>query len=66
MGLLRTLLRHRAALLAPRAPPIFHMHKALKLMNLQWSAGLTDIPGVPDQATLRAIVHGERDPLRLV
>ena len=41
------------------------MQKALKLMNLQLRAGLTDITGVTGQAILRAIVHGERDPLRL-
>jgi transposase len=64
-GILRTLLRHRATLIAHRAPHILHMHKALKLMNLQWSAVLTDMTGVTGQAILRAIVHGERDPLRL-
>ena len=65
MCILRTLLRHRAALIAHRAPHIFHMQKALKLMNLQLSEVLTDITGVTGQAILRAIVHGERDPLRL-
>ena len=65
MGILRTLLRHRATLMAPRAPHILHMHKALKLMNLQVSAVLTDMTGVTGQAILRAIVHGARDPLRL-
>ena len=65
MCVLRTLLRHRATLIAHRAPHIFHMQKALKLMNLQLSEVLTDITGVTGQAILRAIVHGERDPLRL-
>lgn len=65
MCILRTLLRHRATLIAHRAPHILHMQKALKLMNLQLSAVLTDITGVTGQAILRAIVHGERDPLRL-
>jgi len=63
--IVRTLLRHRATLMAPRAPHILHMHKALELMNLQVSAVLTDMTGVTGQAILRAIVHGERDPLRL-
>jgi transposase len=61
----RTLLRHRAAWIAHRAPHIFHMPKALKLMNLQVSAVLTDITGGTGQAILRAIGHGERDPVRL-
>jgi hypothetical protein len=61
----RTRLRHRAELLAHRAPHILHRQKALNLMNLQWSDVLTDITGVTGQAILRAIVHGERDPLRL-
>ncbi|HSX79068.1 MAG TPA: transposase [Candidatus Saccharimonadia bacterium] len=64
-GMFRTLLRHRATLMAHRAPPILPMQKALKRMNLQVSAVLTDIPGVTGHAILRAIVHGERDPLRL-
>jgi hypothetical protein len=41
------------------------MPKALKLMNLQVSAVLTDITGGTGQAILRAIGHGERDPVRL-
>jgi transposase len=65
MRSLRTLLRHRAALIEHRAPHILHMQKALKLMNLQLSEVLTDITGVTGQAILRAIVHGERDPLKL-
>ena len=31
----RAYLRHRAALLPHRAPPVLHMQKALQLMNLQ-------------------------------
>jgi transposase len=65
MCILRTLLRHRAALIEHRAPHILHMQKALKLMNIQLSEVLTDITGVTGQAILRAIVHGERDPLKL-
>ena len=64
-GILRTLLRHRATLIAHRAPPILPMQKARKRMNLQLSDVLTDITGVTGQAMLRAMGHGERDPLRL-
>jgi transposase len=65
MCILRTLLRHRTTLIEHRAPHILHMQKALKLMNIQLSEVLTDITGVTGQAILRAIVHGERDPLTL-
>jgi transposase len=65
MCLVRTRLRHRAGLIEPRAPHILHLPKALKRMNIQLSEGLTDITGVTGQAILRAIVHGERDPLKL-
>jgi transposase len=41
------------------------MPQALKLMNIQWSEGLSDITGVTGQAILRAIVAGERDPVQL-
>jgi transposase len=62
---LRTLLRHRAALIEHRAPHILHIQQALTLMNIQLSEGLTEITGVTGQASLRAIVQGERDPLTL-
>ena len=64
IGILRTLLRHRATLIAHRAPHILHMQKALKLMDLQLSAVLTAITGMTGPAILRAIVTGERDPVK--
>jgi transposase len=65
MGIWRTRLRHRAALIEHRAPHLLHLHKALTLMNIQLSEGLTEITGVTGQAILRAIVQGARDPLKL-
>ena len=65
MGIFRTLLRPRATLIAHRAPHILPRQKALKRMHLQLSEVRTDITGVTGLAILRAIVHGERDPLRL-
>lgn len=65
MVALRTLLRHRAQLLEHRAPHILHMQKALQQMNLQLHHVLSDVTGVTGQAILRAIVAGERDPLKL-
>jgi transposase len=64
MGVLRTRLRHRAPLIEHRAPHILHRPQALKLMNLQVSEVRTEITGVTGQAILRAIVGGERDPLK--
>jgi transposase len=65
MCLLRTLLRHRAGLIEHRAPHLLHMQTALTLMNIQLREVLTDITGVTGQTIRRAIVHGERDPLKL-
>jgi transposase len=62
---LRTLVRYRAELIAHRAPHILHMQKALQQMNIQLERVLSDIMGVTGQAIIRAIVAGERDPLRL-
>lgn len=47
MCVLRTLLRHRAMVIAHRAPPILHLQKTLTLLNMQVSAVLTDSTGVP-------------------
>jgi hypothetical protein len=62
---LRTLLRHRAALIEPRAPPILPMQQALTRMHMQLREVRTEITGVTGQALLRAIVQGARDPLLL-
>jgi transposase len=62
---LRALARHRAELIRHRAPHILHMQQALKLMNIQLNIVLSDITGVTGQAIVRAIVGGERDPLKL-
>ncbi len=65
MAALRAYLRHRAALLQHRAPHVLHMQKALQQMNLQLPLVLSDIMGETGQKILRAIVAGERDPLKL-
>jgi transposase len=62
---LRTLVRYRAELIERRAPHINHMIQALKHMNIQLNLVLTDITGITGLAMLRAIIAGERDPLRL-
>jgi len=65
MALLRAYLRHRAALIAHRAPHILHVQKALHQMNIQLDRVLADITGTTGMAILRAIVAGERDRLVL-
>jgi len=62
---LRTLVRYRAELIQHRVPHYLHMQQALKLMNLQLSEVITDITGATGLAIIRAIVAGERDPVRL-
>ena len=65
MCALRAYLRHRAQLTQHRAPHISHMQKALHQMNLQLPHVLSDITGETGMAILRAIVAGERDPVKL-
>ena len=62
---LRAVTRHRDALLRAQAREIQRMQKALVQMNLQLTEVLSDVMGATGQAIIRAIVAGERDPLRL-
>ena len=56
MALLRAYLRHRAELIAHRAPHILHLQKALHQMNIQLDRVLADITAV--SLSLRdAIAH---------
>jgi transposase len=65
MVTLRSLARYRAELIERRAAHINHMQQALKQMNIQLDVVLSDITGVTGLAIVRAIVAGERDPVRL-
>lgn len=65
MLVLRAYLRQRADLIEHRAAHIQHMQKALAQMNLQLTQVLKDITGVTGQQIIRAIVAGERNPVRL-
>jgi len=62
---LRTLLRYRGQLLEHRSPHIQHLQKALLQMNVQLSQALSDVTGETGLGIIRAIVAGERDPLKL-
>ena len=65
MCALRAYVRHRATLLEYRAAHIQHMQKALQQMHVQLTQVLSDITGTTGLKILRAIVAGERDPVRL-
>ena len=62
---LRSLLRHREALVRYTASHILHMQKALDLMNIRLHNVISDITGKTGQAIIRAISGGERDPKKL-
>jgi transposase len=62
---LRDLVRQRANHVRLSGQHIQHMQKALELMNLKLTKVLGDVTGVTGLKIIRAIVAGERDPLRL-
>ena len=59
---LRTVLRHRDALVKLSSCDVNHMQKALDQMNLQLHHVISDITGVTGLAIVDAILAGERDP----
>ena len=62
---LRSLLRHREALIRGAARHIQHMQKALHQMNLLLDKVISDITGVTGTAIIEQILAGERDPVTL-
>jgi transposase len=62
---LRSYLRQRAMLLTYAGQHIQHMQKALTQMNIKLQHVVSDITGVTGSAILRAILAGERDPVKL-
>jgi len=65
MCAVRAYWRHRADLIEHRAAHIQHMQKALQQMNVRLSPTVKDITGVTGMAIIRAILAGERDPVKL-
>jgi len=61
----RTILRHRDALVRGAGRCVSHLHKALTQMNVQLHHVISDLTGVTGQAILQAILAGERDPQTL-
>jgi transposase len=65
MCAVRAYVRHRDNWLRYRAAHIQHMHKAWTQMNIQLAHVLKDITGKTGMEIIRAIVAGERDPVKL-
>jgi transposase len=65
MRRLRSLLRHRAALIRGAARQTQHLQKALHQMNLLLDKVISDLTGVTGPAILEHILAGERDPVTL-
>jgi hypothetical protein len=61
----RTILRHRDALVRGASRCVSHLHKALTQMNVQLQHVISDLTGVTGQAILEAILAGQRDPQAL-
>lgn len=62
---LRAVSRQRDSLLREQARQVQRMQKALTQMNIQLSHVITDIVGKTGLDIIRAIVAGERDPIKL-
>ncbi len=62
---LRSYWRQRETLVAAAATCIQHMQKALIEMNVHLANVISDLSGTTGLAIVRAILHGERDPVRL-
>lgn len=62
---LRAIQRQYANILEERTRCVQWMQKALDQMNVQVHRAVTDLTGTTGMAIVRAIVAGERDPLRL-
>lgn len=65
LSVLRSFVRQRAMLVSYASHHIQHMHKALQQMNLKLGNVVSDITGQTGLAILRAIVGGQRDPVKL-
>jgi len=63
--ILRSYLRQRSMLVTYASHHIQHMQKALEQMNLKLAHVVSDITGLTGMGIIRAILSGERDPVKL-
>jgi transposase len=62
---LRSYVRQRQSIIKTRQRTLLQLEKALQLMNIKLSGALSDIAGLSGMGIIRAIVAGERDPIKL-
>ncbi|WP_375319088.1 IS110 family transposase [Candidatus Tisiphia endosymbiont of Oplodontha viridula] len=62
---LRSYIRQRERLIKNSTTHVFRIQKALTEMNVQLRNVITDITGTTGMAIIRAIIGGERDPVKL-
>jgi len=62
---LRALQRQRSNFIAERSRAVQWMQKSLDQMNVRVHRAVTELTGTTGMAIVRAIVSGERDPMRL-
>ena len=65
LAALRAYLRQRERLLDYAASHVQHLQKALMQMNVQLHHVVTDVTGTTGMRIIRAIVEGERNPMKL-
>ena len=63
--ILRSYLRQRSMLVSYASHHIQHMQKALEQMNLKLAHVVSDITGLTGMGIIKAILGGERDPVKL-
>lgn len=61
----RSIVRHRDALVKMASAHVLHMQKAMTQMNLQLQHVIADITGATGLAIIDALLAGERDPAKL-
>jgi len=57
--------RHRKSLVEDQSRQVLRMQKALEQMNVKRTEVVSDVTGVTGLAIIRALVAGERDPVKL-
>lgn len=62
---LRSYLRQRQTLIGNAMQAIHHIQKALEQMNVKLTEAVSDVAGVTGMLIVKAILRGERDPLKL-
>jgi transposase len=62
---LRAYVRHRAAIVKNKQYALLRIEKGLQLMNVKLSTAVSEIGGVSGMNIIRAIVNGERNPIKL-